>query len=248
MMPAILAMLLLSSLAQSSVIVSPFVYITDLSPSEPMIYDQVQFTAVVQVDVSAVLLVLRWDFGDNETMLTTQNMTVTFVSASHIYTSPGDYYVRVRIVDSLNQTAEDVRLLTVEPRSTALIFQVSPEHININSSLHEYFTLDATLETDQGAPLPDESVTFWYASAASQADLTWYSAASGFTGPGGRLVFTWTPPFEGSYMFKATFQGTSLFAPTETLFSDPCLVADELSVPMLLLPLLLIVPCFIKRK
>jgi len=236
MMPLLLvSFLLLSSLNMTWL---PFVFITEVSPESPMIFDMVTVTWRVQTDVSVPITVAQWDFGDGTGGVDTQqNMTGTFyITRAHVYVVPGDYYLRVGVVDALNRTAQDVIAVTVQPRATVITFNVNP--VNVNSSYDEHFTFEASLATDQGVTLVGESVAFWYSPVPvnqSADGIMWYSAGGGLTGNGGRIMTLWVAPFDGQYIFKATFDGGELYAPTETIYAIICQVTPEFAMPSVVL-------------
>ncbi len=216
--------MLLSSLAVQGGTVQalPFILITDLSPVSPQIWDTVLVTVRVEANRTAPARLMSWDFGDNQSFSTMQNMTGAFmVTVGHIYVKSGSYYVRVRVVDALNRTAEDVSQLLVKPRTTLLTFQVSPAHVN--ASRGEQFTFQAQLSTDQGTALVGEPLAFWYTGDG----VKWYSASGGKTTSGGYLVMLWSPPFEGEYRFKVTYEGSQVYASSWQQWNIIAIAAPE---------------------
>lgn len=234
--------------ASASIHTLPFVKVISVDPSSPQIFDTVSVTVEIQRDSNVTLDVLVVEFGDGYPgQYSGLNATeaTTMVTIGHIYQTPGEYDLRVTVMDAWNRTAQDVSTFTVYPRSTVLDFQVNPLHVN--SSLNEHFTLEATLKTDQGIPLGGRVISFWYSS--TMGNETWYSASVAKTDANGQVILSWGPPFDGEYKFRADFDGETLYAPTESTFSVACVVAPEFQLPILpMLCVLVCIPIFQKHS
>jgi len=244
LLPLLLVLLLLGS-APASIHTLPFVKVVSVDPSSPQIFDTVSVTVEIQRAMNVTLDSLLVEYGDGYSGeysgLNMSDQTI-WVTIGHIYQAPSEYDLRVTVMDAWNRTAQDVSTFTVEPRSTILDFQVNPSHVN--SSLNEHFTFEATLTTNQGIPLGDRTISFWY----SADNMTWFSVGSPRTNSNGQAILVFKPPFDGSYAFKATFEGDSLYAPTETTFSVDCVVAPEFQFPIVSMLCLLAIPIFVRKE
>ena len=247
LLPLLLVLLLLGS-APTSIHTLPFIKVVSVDPTFPQIFDTVSVTVQIDrdiININASIDVLVVEFGDGYTgQYSGLNITesTVMVTIGYIYQTPGEYDLRVTVMDALNRTAQDVSTFTVEPRSTVLTFQVNP--VDVNSSLGEHFTFEATLKTDQGISLGDRTISFWY--STTMGNQTWYSAAVAKTNPNGQVILSWKPPFDGEYGFRANFDGETLYAPSESTFTVACLVTPEFQVPIMSLLFLICIPILVK--
>ena len=162
---------------------------------------------------------------------TVMNMTGIFdYCIYHTFNRPGDYYIRVTVMDAYNRTAQDVRSVYVDLQGTVLTLNVSPDHVN--SSNNEKFMLAAYLASNSGSPIADTQLMFYYGNNATETD--WLPMAAGETNQNGYVRLFFSPPFDGFYKFKVSYVGDDLHTPSEAEYGD-AIVTPEFPFPVILL-------------
>lgn len=235
----LLSMMMAASTGQSL----PFIVIVNVNPAEPQIFDNVGIPVQVHVAPTINMTELYWEFGDgaNQSALLVDYPESFEAVAYHIYTFPGDYWVRVSLRDSQNRTAQDVYQLTVLPRGTEILVNVYPSLLNTTQT--EHFTITAELRTNMGTPIAAGALIFWYSLDVGES---WYPLAANpiQTGGDGRIGLTFIPPVDGGYMFKVSFSGSSLYAPSDGVSSG--LACPEFPLPIAVLVVSML--CVVARR
>lgn len=240
----LLVPLLLSSvLGAASITQYPFLIISLVEPTMPQVFDVVGVTVHVESELDVPVCEMSWDFGDGTYGSSSMNNTGVFeFTTFHIFSRPGDYYMRMSVLDALNRTAQDVQPLFVDRQTCTLFLSVSPVSV-LNTTELTRFTLEADLKTKTEAVLADRAVMFWYSSDGAD----WLQITAAKTNGAGQAVVFFKPPFEGGYYFRVTFEGDDLYAPAEVVRGEQSIVTPELP-SLLVMPLLLFSTLLFTRR
>lgn len=171
-----------------------------VSPSEPSIGEVITFDASASYapgDPGGEITDYIWDFGDGA--------NATGVTATHAYSTPGTYGVKLMVVDDegLNHTKTNV--VTVQKLSSTIAISVSPMTVPLSFNT----TISGSISPARASVI----VTIEYARVEEAA---WMSLANVSTSQNGQYSFDWMPTESGVYQIKAFWKGDSITLPAES--------------------------------
>lgn len=179
----------------------------NFTPSGPTVNESIVFDASASYALDGTIVSYAWDFGDGTTATETNPVTV------HRFTEAGTYKVSLTVFDDngLNATGEHDNV-TVKKITSTLVINATPLTITTNSSV-----------TISGYVFPARSyVTVTISYRAEGTD--WETLATIVTNIAGHFSYEWTPTLEGTYEFKAEWNGD---ANTQADESEICSVTVQ---------------------
>jgi PKD repeat protein len=162
----------------------------NFTPSGPTVNESIVFDGSVSYDLDGTIVSYAWDFGDGTTAAETNPVT------AHTFTEAGTYTVSLTVFDDngLNATVkhDDV---TVQKLTVTLVMNATPLTITANSSV--------TISGYVSPARSDGTVTISYRTEGTD----WETLATIVTSTSGQFSYEWTLTLEGTYEFKAEWNG-----------------------------------------
>ena len=113
------------------------------TPTYPEVNQIVTFDASASYDPDGNIVSYTWDFGDG-TPLVTESDPITY----HIYTSYGDYIVKLTVTDNSGLTDDETASIHVSQHPVASFTFTPPDPL-----VHELVTFDASASTPDGGTI-----------------------------------------------------------------------------------------------
>jgi len=170
------------------------------SPSELSIGEMIAFDASASYapgDPGGEITNYIWDFSDG--------VNATGVTATHAYSMPGTYAVKLMAVDDegLNHTKTNV--VTVRKLFSTIAISASPMTVPLSFNT-----------TISGSISPARASAIVAIEYTRVEETAWGSLANVSTSQNGQYSFDWMPTESGFYQIKASWKGDSITLPAES--------------------------------
>jgi parallel beta-helix repeat protein len=169
------------------------------SPTNPTIYDTVNFTDS-STDDDGTVAVWKWGFGDGTNS--------TLQHPRHKYAVAGVYTVTLKVADDRGESTLTSKAVSVRKIGTSVMID-APSEVNRG----QLFTVVVSLRDESQNPLSD--ATIWVYMLREKWSIISHDEtnASGIAS-----VEYGTELLPGTYLFRAVFNGTQIFAESSSTF------------------------------
>jgi len=170
-------------------------------PISPTIYDTVNFTDA-STDDDGTITMRKWEFGDGANSTDQQ--------PRHKYATAGVYIVTLNVTDDRGAATLTSKAVSVRRIGTSITVN-APSEVNQG----ELFTIEVNLQDESQNPLSD--ATIWIYMHMLQGK--WSIIGHDETNASGIASLEYgTELLPGTYLFKAMFNGTQIFAESSSTF------------------------------
>ncbi len=170
------------------------------SPSEPNMGEVVTFDASASYapgDPEGEIMNYIWDFGDEA--------NATGVTATHAYSMPGTYAVKLKVVDDDGLDHTKTETVIVPKSSSTIAISTSPTTVPLGFNT-----------TISGSISPARASVIVAIEYTRVEETAWMSLANVSTSQNGQYSFDWMPTESGIYQIKASWKGDSITLSAES--------------------------------
>jgi parallel beta-helix repeat protein len=178
-------------------LVSPIARFT-FTPLTPLKNEVITFNASASYDPDGIIISYEWNFGDDNTTLTTE------LVIDHSYPDYTNYAVKLTVTDNDTLTDSVIEVVAVQKKYSTLSIEVHPQTIIIGDNATVNGTLQPSIETN---------ITIQY---RNKGETDWKNLTETTTNTQGTYSYGWTPTILGIYELTAFWEGNETTLPAQS--------------------------------